>query len=110
MARSISAELHRTGVINAAAVLARAALNKAEPVGGQCAVSAWRSLNRLPVFHQVAQTMVPTAAHWTEKYNQAVSSSAEKGYALAEYMPLVPMERIAEVFGENEEEVKVATA
>ncbi|XP_020243564.1 stress-related protein-like [Asparagus officinalis] len=66
------------------------------------AVSAWKSLNKLPVFPQVAQVVLPTAAHWTEKYNGAVRSSAEKGYAFAGYLPVVPVERIAKVFEGNE--------
>lgn len=72
---------------------------KYEPVVEQYAVTAWRTLNELPVFSQVAHIMVPTAAYWAERYNQAVACASERGYAAACYMPLVPTERISKTFG-----------
>ncbi|KAK9067690.1 hypothetical protein SSX86_011801 [Deinandra increscens subsp. villosa] len=73
-----------------------------EPVAEKYAVSTWRSLNKLPVFPQVAQIVVPTAAYLVEKYNYTVSYTAEKGYQVAQYLPLVPIEKIAKVFEESE--------
>lgn len=121
VARSISDEVQRAGVVGTASELAKAVYSKAEPaaktlyskyepVAEQHAVSAWRSLNKLPVFPQVAQIIVPTAAYWTDKYNRAVSYSAQKGYAFSAYLPVVPMERIAKVFGENGEGEEVKTS
>lgn len=121
VARSISDEVQRAGVVGTASELAKTAYAKAEPVAKTLyskyepvaehyAVSAWRSLNKLPVFPQVAQVVVPTAAYWTEKYNKLVRHSAGKGYAVAGYLPLVPTERIAKVFGENGEHGQKATA
>ncbi|KAJ6848536.1 stress-related protein-like isoform X1 [Iris pallida] len=112
VARSLSGEVQQSGVIGTASGLVRAAYTKAEPtakelygkyepIAEQYAVSAWRSLNRLPVFPQVAQILVPTAAYWSDKYNKAVTYSADKGCAVSAYLPLVPTERIAKVFGEN---------
>ncbi|KAJ6796124.1 stress-related protein-like isoform X1 [Iris pallida] len=112
VARSISGEVQKAGVIGTASRLVQTAYTKAEPkakelygkyepVAEQYAVSAWRSLNRLPVFPQVAQVLVPTAAYWLDKYNKAVTYSADKGYAVFANLPLVPTERIAKVFGEN---------
>ncbi|XP_047311293.1 REF/SRPP-like protein At3g05500 [Impatiens glandulifera] len=72
--------------------------SKYEPVAEQYAVSAWQSLNRLPLFPRVANVMVPTAAYCSDKYNETVISTAEKGYRVASYLPLVPMEKIARVF------------
>ncbi|KAI3760029.1 hypothetical protein L1987_50417 [Smallanthus sonchifolius] len=69
-----------------------------EPVAEKYAVSTWRSLNKLPVFPQVAQIAVPTAAYLLEKYNYAVCYTAEKGYPVAQYLPLVPIDKIAKVF------------
>lgn len=74
-----------------------------EPVAEQYAVTAWRALNRVPLFAQVAQIMIPTAAHWAEKYNHAVANAAEKGYAMSYYFPIVPVERIAKTFGAESE-------
>ncbi|XP_008786716.1 stress-related protein [Phoenix dactylifera] len=109
VARSVVGEVQRSGVLATAAGIARAACKryepaarevykKCEPVAEGYAVAAWLSLNRLPLFPQVAQIVVPTAAYWSEKYNRAVGCAAERGYSVAQYMPLVPTERIAKVF------------
>lgn len=79
---------------------------KYEPVAEQCAVSAWRKLNQLPLFPRVAQVVVPTAAYCSDKYNETVQLSAEKGYRVASYLPLVPMEKIAKVFGDRVPEME----
>lgn len=122
VARELAAEAQQSGVKGAA----RAALARAEPVARDVygrvepvardlyvryepaaehlAVSAWRSLNGLPVFPHVAQIVVPTAAHWAEKYNRAVVAAAEHGYAGAKYLPAIPTERIAKVFSSPEAE------
>ena len=111
MARSLSDEVHRAGVVGTATELAKVAYTKAEPtakmlytkcepVAEHYAVSAWRSLNKLPVVPQVAQLVLPAAAFWAERYNKAVCYSARKGYPSG-HLPLVPVERIAKVFGEN---------
>ncbi|ONM26109.1 REF/SRPP-like protein [Zea mays] len=39
--------------------------------------------------------VVPTAAHWAEKYNRAVATAADHGYAGATYLPTIPTKRIA---------------
>lgn len=72
-----------------------------EPAAEHLAVSTWRSLNNLPLFPQVAQIVVPTAAHWAEKYNKVITSAAEQGYTGAQYLPAIPTEGIAKVFGER---------
>ncbi|KAL0916361.1 hypothetical protein M5K25_013865 [Dendrobium thyrsiflorum] len=98
MARSVVGEVQRAGVVATAAGLAKAACFRAEPAAERLAASAWRSLNRLPVFPHVASAVVPAAAGLSERYNRAVSCAAEKGYAVSAYLPLVPTERIAQVF------------
>ncbi|KAK6937399.1 Rubber elongation factor [Dillenia turbinata] len=113
VARAVASEVHRAGVIETATNLAttmyfkyepttKELYSKYEPVAEQYAVSAWRSLNRLPLFPQVAHIAIPTAAYCAEKYNQAVCCAAERGYTVSFYMPLVPTERIAKVFGGEE--------
>ncbi|GAB4835801.1 hypothetical protein Ancab_000717 [Ancistrocladus abbreviatus] len=115
MARCVVSEVHRTGVVDTASGIAKNVYakyeptakelySKYEPVAEQYAVMAWQSLNRLPLFPQVAQVMVPTAAYCTEKYNQTVRSTAEKGYRVANFLPLVPTEKIAKVFSTPEPE------
>ncbi|GAB2218705.1 hypothetical protein Drorol1_Dr00001933 [Drosera rotundifolia] len=112
VARSVASGVQRTGVVDTASELAKNVYakyeptvkelySKYEPVAELYAVSAWRSLNRLPLFPQVAQVMVPTAAFCSEKYNQTVISTAEKGYKVAGFLPLVPTEKISKVFNSS---------
>ena len=112
VARSVAGEVQRTGVVGTATGIAKSAYvkcepaakdlySKYEPAAERCAVSAWKSLNRLPLFPQVAHVMVPTAAYWSEKYNQAVCHAADRGYVVSAYLPLVPTQRIAKVFSED---------
>ncbi|XP_071738326.1 stress-related protein-like isoform X2 [Rutidosis leptorrhynchoides] len=75
-----------------------------EPVAEKYAVLTWRSLNKLPLFPQVAQIVVPTAAYFIDKYNYAVCYTTDKGYVVAQYLPLVPLDKIAKVFEEHENE------
>jgi hypothetical protein len=77
---------------------ARGLYARYEPAAEHLAVSTWRALNGLPVFPQVAQIAVPTAAYWADKYNRVVAAAAERGYAGARYLPAIPTERIAKVF------------
>lgn len=109
-ARAVASEVQRTGVKETASGLAKNVYamyepkakelyTKYEPKAEQCAVSAWRKLNQLPLFPQVAHVVLPTAAYCSEKYNETVLKTAEKGYKVSSYLPLVPTERIAKVFG-----------
>ncbi|KAJ0979819.1 hypothetical protein J5N97_015293 [Dioscorea zingiberensis] len=110
VARSLATEVQRTGVIATASSTARELITryepvakelyvKCEPVAEEYAVWGWRCLNRLPLFPQVAQIAVPTAAYWSEKYNTVVVRAADQGYAVASCLPLVPIDRIAKAFG-----------
>ncbi|CAI0551370.1 unnamed protein product, partial [Linum tenue] len=100
-ARAVATEVQRSGVKETMTGLAKTVYTKYEPKAEQCAVSAWRRLNQLPLFPQVAQVVVPTAAYWSERYNETVASTAEKGYKVSSYLPLVPTERIAKVFSDD---------
>ncbi|KAM7280466.1 hypothetical protein ACFE04_007600 [Oxalis oulophora] len=111
VARGVASEVQTTGVVSTASGIAKSVYakyeptakelyNKYEPKAELCAVSAWRKLNKLPLFPQVADVVLPTAAYCSEKYNQTVTSSAEKGYRVSSYLPLVPTKRIAKVFGD----------
>ncbi|KZV43670.1 hypothetical protein F511_00221 [Dorcoceras hygrometricum] len=107
-ARSVLADVKNTGMVETASGLAKTVYTKCEPtakymytkyepVAEQCAVSAWQSLNKLPLFPRVAQVVAPTASFCSEKYNQAVQVSAEKGFKVASYLPLLPTEKIAKI-------------
>ncbi|XP_071721908.1 stress-related protein-like [Rutidosis leptorrhynchoides] len=115
-ARAVAMEVQRAGVVDGTMSITKCIYNnyepfakelycRYEPVAEQYAVMAWRGLNRLPIFPQVAEILVPTAAHWSEKYNQAVCSAGGSGYTVAEYLPLIPMEKIAKVFDEGQSEM-----
>merc|ERR1712183_128177 len=121
VAQAVASEVKRAGVVDTASGLAKSVYAKYEPTAKelyfkyepkaeQCAKSAWHKLNQLPLFPQVAQVVVPGAAYCTEKYNQTVRSTAEKGYRVSSYLPLVPTEKIAKVFraDEAESEPKIA--
>ncbi|XP_074311596.1 stress-related protein isoform X2 [Silene latifolia] len=99
VARDVASEVQRSGVVDTASGIAKNVYTKYEPVAEHYAVSAWQSLNRLPLFPRVAQVVLPTASFCSEKYNQTVMVGAEKGYRVANYLPLVPTEKIAKVFG-----------
>ncbi|MQL90402.1 hypothetical protein Taro_023003 [Colocasia esculenta] len=121
VARSVAGEVQRAGVVGTAVDLAKGVATRCkptakqlyaryEPVAEQYAAATWRALNRLPLFPQAAHVVVPTAAHLSGKYNSAVCYGAEKGYAVAAYLPLVPTERIAKVFGSDGGEAAAAAA
>ncbi|OVA09531.1 Rubber elongation factor [Macleaya cordata] len=85
------------------------AINKSEQYLLEQAVKTWFTLNQVTPFHMVAEMAVPTAAHWSDKYNQLVINMTKKGYFGFSYLPLVPVDKIAKAFktGEaREEEVK----
>ncbi|GAB2287312.1 hypothetical protein Dimus_021693 [Dionaea muscipula] len=104
LARNVASGVQRTSVVDTASGIAKSMYAKYEPVAEQYAVSAWCSFKKLPVFPQVAQVMAPTAAYCSEKYNRTVLSTAEKGYKVANLLPLVPTEKITEVFRTPEAE------
>jgi hypothetical protein len=124
LAREIANEALRSGVTGAARAVygkvepvAKDAYGKIEPVAKDLyvryepaaehlAVSVWLSLNRLPLFPQVAQIVVPTAAYWSEKYNRVIAYAARQGLPGARYLPAIPIERIAKVFGEGSPEAE----
>ncbi|KAF8038707.1 hypothetical protein BT93_B1297 [Corymbia citriodora subsp. variegata] len=102
-------EVKRAGVVDTASGIAKSVYTKYEPTAKElyskyepkvekCAVSAWRKLNQLPLIPHVTQVVMPTAAYCTEKYNETVRNTAEKGYKVSGYLPIVPTERIAKVF------------
>lgn len=65
-------------------------------------VKLWSGLNHYPPFHAVAEMAVPTAAHWSEKYNHVVKDITGKGYTLFGYLPLIPIDEIAKAFKQGE--------
>lgn len=65
-------------------------------------VKLWTGLNKFPPFHAVAEITIPTAAHWSEKYNHAIKDMAGKGYSFVGYLPLIPINAISKAFKQGE--------
>lgn len=114
----MAADIKTAGVVETASGLAKTAYTKLEPtakgiytkyepVAEKYAASTWHSLNQLPLFPKVAKVVVPKAAYYSEKYNQTVQNTAEKGYKVSSYLPLVPTERIAKVFNSAEPQAEL---
>ncbi|KAL9670304.1 hypothetical protein QQ045_007855 [Rhodiola kirilowii] len=93
-ASTMASKVQRSGPIDAA----KNVVKSVKPVAEQYAVSAWRTMNKLPLFPHVAHVVISIAAYWAEKYNQAVDGATKRGYAMASVVPLIPVERIAKVF------------
>lgn len=70
-------------------------------------VKLWTSLNHYTPFHAVAELAIPTAAHWSEKYNHVVKNLNGNGYAAFGYFPLIPIDDIAKAFKQGEANVGV---
>ncbi|CAH1444235.1 unnamed protein product [Lactuca virosa] len=117
MSTNVAKDIKNHGVVETASGLAKSAytklepsakelLVKYEPVAEQQAASAWHSLNKMPLFRSVAKVVIPAAAYLSEKYNETVQQTAEEGYQVSSYLPLVPTQKIAKVFKSPEQEAE----
>jgi len=109
--RELAVEIHQTGLINATANAAKETYGKYkpvakdlaykyEPVVEEYALWAWWWLNRVPIVSHTARRMLSNATFWAERYNQVLSLTAQRGYPLVDYMPMIPVERISQVLTE----------
>ncbi|KAI3929587.1 hypothetical protein MKX01_025755 [Papaver californicum] len=94
LSSSLASEAQTKGVSAAACC----AITKSRECLTEQTVKTWWSLNRLQPFRVVAQVTVPRAAQLLEKYNAVVMSTSHKGYTVSSYLPLVPLDKIAETF------------
>ncbi|KAK4788644.1 hypothetical protein SAY86_019963 [Trapa natans] len=62
----------------------------------------WLKLNKVPPLHMMAEVAIPTAAHWSKKYNRTVRKMSRKGYSVFGYLPLVPLAEIRRAFKQGE--------
>ncbi|OWM76208.1 hypothetical protein CDL15_Pgr009854 [Punica granatum] len=72
-------------------------------------VKVWDKLNEVPPLHNVAEMAVPTAAHWSKKYNHTVKKMSRKGYPVFGYFPLIPVDEMAKAFKQGQAEEKEDT-
>ncbi|KAF3642823.1 putative BURP domain-containing protein 3-like [Capsicum annuum] len=61
----------------------------------QVAVLCWYHVYICPPFHGIAQMAAPTAAHWSQKYNQLFGVLKKKSYSIVSYILLIPVEEIS---------------
>ncbi|KAI4340641.1 hypothetical protein MLD38_025454 [Melastoma candidum] len=101
----VLAQEAQTGGLHAAI---RYAFAESKQVVLNQSVNAWEKLNEVPSLHMVADVATLSAAHWTKKYNDAVSCIRERGYPLSAHLPLVPVDEIAKAF-KSAEKKKVET-
>ncbi|CAM8883714.1 unnamed protein product [Rhodiola kirilowii] len=47
-------------------------------------------------FHKLADLVIPTAAHWSEKYNKLVIRNSIKGHKIFSYIPQIPVDEISQ--------------
>lgn len=59
-------------------------------------------LDQYPPIHKVAEKAAPTAIHWLKTYNHTVKDLTRKGYPGFGYLPLVPVDEIAQKFKQGE--------
>ncbi|CAI9761702.1 unnamed protein product [Fraxinus pennsylvanica] len=108
-------------VVNKASQVAQDLLKEAQVAGPRAAIFhlgtiskhfavsqlavVWYKVHHYPALHGVAELAVPTAAHWSEKYNNLVKYMTAKGYTVFSYLPLVPVEEMAKAYKQVEASV-----
>ncbi|KAL2484431.1 REF/SRPP-like protein [Abeliophyllum distichum] len=84
----------------------RAAIFHAGTMSKHFAISqfavVWYKVNQYPALHGVAKMAIPTAAHWSEKYNNLVKDKTAKGSTVFSYLPLVPIEEMVKAYKQVE--------
>lgn len=100
-ALTVATEVQRAGVLDTTKSIARSVCDKYEPVAEYYAATVWRLLNRVPLFPQVAQLVIPTAFYWSDKYNDAVRYVGDRDYYVAEYLPMIPIEKISDILEQD---------
>ncbi|XP_010506817.1 PREDICTED: REF/SRPP-like protein At2g47780 [Camelina sativa] len=101
-ALTVATEVQRAGVVDTTKNIARSVREKYEPVAEHYAVTLWRLLNQVPLFPEIAQLVIPTAFYWSEKYNDAVRYAGDRDYYVAEYLPMIPIEKISDIMEQDQ--------
>ncbi|CAE6056228.1 unnamed protein product [Arabidopsis arenosa] len=101
-ALTVATEVQRAGVVDTTKSIARSVRDKYEPVAEYYAATLWRLLNQVPLFPEVAHLVIPTAFHWSEKYNDAVRYVGDRAYFGAEYLPMIPIEKISDILEQDQ--------
>ncbi|KAL7585799.1 stress-related protein [Lactuca sativa] len=97
-AKSFSTEVVSDVKNNGLVETAKELLVKIEPVAEEYASSAWETLSQIPLLSKIVNAFAPAATLVADKYNETVQQTAEEGYKVSSFLPLVPTEKIAKVF------------
>ncbi|EOA29376.1 hypothetical protein CARUB_v10025663mg [Capsella rubella] len=101
-ALTVATEVQRAGVVDTTRNIARTVREKYEPVAEHYAATLWRLLNQVPLVPDIAQLVIPTAFYWSEKYNDAVRYASDRDYYVAEYLPMIPIEKISDILEQDQ--------
>nr|AMB19724.1 small rubber particle protein 4 [Taraxacum kok-saghyz] len=86
LSTTVVSDVKNVGVVETVKEL----LIKMEPTVEDYASSAWKTISDLPLVAKLAAAIAPLATYITEKYNGTVQQTADKGYKVSSYLPLVP--------------------
>lgn len=101
-ALTVATEVQRAGVVDTTKSIARSVREKYEPVAEHYAATLWHLLNQVPLFPEVAQLVIPTAFYWSDKYNDAVRYVGDRDYYVADYLPMIPIEKISDFLEQDQ--------
>lgn len=83
-----------------------AAISRAGEISKHVAIAqlavVWYKANQYPPLHGMAEMVVPTAAYWSDKYNNLVKDMVGKGIIFFNYVPLVPVEEMTKAYKQVE--------
>ncbi|MFX9847358.1 hypothetical protein ABTP16_15995 [Acinetobacter baumannii] len=62
----------------------------------------WYKVNQYPAVYGISKMAIPTAEHWSEKYNKLVKDLSTKGCSFFNYVPLVPVDELVKAYKQVE--------
>ncbi|MCL7026611.1 hypothetical protein MKW94_007650, partial [Papaver nudicaule] len=98
-------KLLEQGIVGSVTIGVQIAVEFVEGFIEEQTVKAWWVLNRVPPFRLVARVTVPMAAQSSEMYNKVVTSLSQMS-TIFSYLPLVPVNKIAEAFKKGDPDAK----
>jgi hypothetical protein len=91
-ARAVVAEVQNQGLYETAAIY----YQKYEPAAEQLTYIAWQKILTVPLVPQAVHLAAPAAKFGAQSYNNLATTLKGKQLPFAEFIPLVPIERIEE--------------
>nr|AGE89409.1 small rubber particle protein SRPP4 [Taraxacum brevicorniculatum] len=100
LSTTVVSDVKNVGVVETVKEL----LIKMEPTVEDYASSAWKTISDLPLVAKLAAAIAPLATYITEKYNGTVQQTADEGYKVSSYLPLVPTDKLGRIFSTSTKE------